>query len=324
MNLVFDIGGTTSRTALCDRGRIIQSSRVDTPSFLNRGSGKEITDGIAQIVADGCREYAGNFSKIGISYAGPVSGDGQPAPSAVIYGRFSDECGDIRSAVQSVTGDKNVVFANDLTAAAYRYIHDYDSFCLITVSSGIGNKFVFRGKIQTSDEGIEGEIGHIPAPFYDGYDIKCSCGKGENHIGMISSGRGAEILSLDCAKNKYRSEYAASVLNGTKMTSRDIAHAADCGDGFAMLVINDCMKPLAYCCSLYLTSMYLDRIIFMGGFVQNCEYCIEAIRENAARFGVFGMTSDQIRQKMILAPNDDNHGVIGMDILLDVKKKNEK
>src|SRR6185312_8922728 len=71
---------------------------------------------------------------------------------------------------------------NDVTAVGLAYVAGgRESFCVVTVSSGIGHKVFLDGRPVTGPSGRGGEIGHVvvdPRPEAP----ECDCG-GRGHLG---------------------------------------------------------------------------------------------------------------------------------------------
>jgi len=319
MIAIFDIGGTNFRAAIYQNKKIIKIEKIPTPNYLKGFSINAINNHILDLIFVFIKKNEG-VNCIGVCFAGPVSKNGVIWGSSVIYGKKILKNFNLRNEIIKKTKIDNVYVVNDLFAASWRYINQYNKFLLVTVSSGIGNKIVINKEVQIGDDGFEGELGHIRAIGCEEINIKCDCGWGINHIGSISSGRGIENIANKYKNTVFNKSYLESSLQNNKyITIYDIAKAADMSDVFANEIIDYCTKPLAYTFCSLLASLYLDKIILMGGFVQNCNSYIKYLVKNMIDFGIYNFNSDMIKEKIIIGYNDDEHGLYGLISYLDSK-----
>jgi glucokinase len=141
-----------------------------------------------------------------------------------------------------------VYLSNDLTAAGFRYVkQELDSFCVITVSTGIGSKVFINGLPQLGPKGTGGEIGHAKVLFSEDAPV-CDCGE-PGHLQAIASGRGV-LETIQGQARKEPKNFSSSFLG--KIHSRpetvsnvSIAEAFRASDPFTVEIINECMRPLA-------------------------------------------------------------------------------
>ncbi len=169
----------------------------------------------------------------------------------------------------------NWVVANDITAAAERYgqmekYRSVDYLCVITVSSGIGNKVydVQNKKVILDSMCIGGEMGHIQ------YDISsdapiCDCG-GRGHIACYSSGRAVENLAQATSRMSMH-EFANSVLGEVckapeQITNLKFVEAAKLKDKFTLNILDKTTFPLAYAIGYLSGAIGVERFIMIGGF----------------------------------------------------------
>jgi len=317
MQIVFDIGGTSFRFAKYVNGTIVASGREPTPHYLQGHAPGEINRLLLEGISQAIGSDRDRITELGICYAGPVSGEGSILGSPTIHGAPLEEPFDLKAAVQAHTGIQNVWVINDLSAAAYRYIDDYRSFELITVSTSVGNKIVIDGRLQLGSEGFEGELGHMPAhllwPLGSIISIECSCGSGVNHIGAISSGRGIAEVAQQLCFNGLKSDYLMSPLAGKQsFTAEEITSAAEKGDVFSQTILQVCTYPLAYAICLTLTSLYLEKVILIGGVARNSPAYFDSLMQNIQQIGVYNYTAEHLKEKIIPGFADDDSGLIGM------------
>ncbi|MCL2808094.1 MAG: ROK family protein [Coriobacteriia bacterium] len=322
MRIVFDIGGTSLRYVKYVDGAVVAQAKEPTPSYKQGHTSEEVNQQLLDAIARAIGASPGSIDEIGICYAGPVSASGHIVGSPTIHGTKLAQPYDLQSAVQTLTGISRVRVVNDLSAAAYRYIDDYDSFELVTVSTSVGNKIVIDKQLQLGSQGLEGELGHVPAflpsPFSEDISLACSCGFGNNHIGAVSSGSGIADVAALLKSKALKESFACSPLAGSKsLSAEEIAAASAKGDAFACSVIDVCTYPLAYAICLTLSSLYLEKIVLMGGVIANCPYYYDSLMQNILDIGVYNYSQEHLTQKVIKGALDDDSGLIGMNCYLD-------
>jgi len=192
---VCDIGGTNFRMAVYENGAIHDIKKIKTPNFYAYNE-KEIKRLIVEALVQGFfekKEVEPDLKTFSVCFPGPVTHDGEVLGSSVIFGTTLPERFFLKHELEQKLPGVTISVMNDLTAAAYRYMGN-GNFCLITVSSGIGNKISIGDRVIIDQKGRTGEIGHYSA---DGVDlgIECTCGTGKDHVGMIASGRGVESVA---------------------------------------------------------------------------------------------------------------------------------
>ncbi|MBE6551699.1 MAG: ROK family protein [Ruminococcaceae bacterium] len=322
---VCDIGGTNFRMAVFENGKISNIIKRPTPNFY-KYSVNEIFERLVSGIAEDFRYLcgvAGEMNCLSLCFPGPTDKNGNALGSSVIFGDELESPLPLKKLLEERLHGVTVSVTNDITAASYRYMEKYDSFCLITVSSGIGNKVCIDRRVIIDDRGRTGEIGHIEYPI-NGFEIECTCGTGINHVGMISSGRGVEDMARRLAvKEKFGVLYEKSVLkeifNGSyaDITAEEVAKAADSGDEYARAVIDFCTVPLAdVICTLGI-AMDIPHFVIIGGFALNCGYYIESLRRNAVEKGIYNFSPEDIEGMIVLGEKDDDHGLIGSGIMME-------
>lgn len=323
--VVYDIGGTNLRSAFFQEEMITDIRRYKTPNYFCMEE-DEIKQSIFSII---CNDFTDRLNSvrridgIAICFPGPVSASGNILGSSVIFGKTLKSTFNLKELIEDEFPQAKVLVTNDITAAAYRYIERND-FCLVTVSSGIGNKICIGGKIIVDKNGKTGEIGHFA---YSGYntEIECSCGTGKNHVGMFSSGRGIEFFAnkLFTYDRDYMDSFANSPLKLTVDSNRlilaeQVAKEADRGDDYAKKVIDFCTVPLAEVIALLSISLYIPEFIIIGGFALNCSYYRKSLVKNIIKKGIYNFSNTDIERMISYGINDDNHGLIGLGKLFHI------
>lgn len=317
--VVYDIGGTNLRSAYYQNGDVIDIRRYKTPNYFIMEE-DEIKSCILDIIrCDFSDRLKSGYSIDGIAvcFPGPVSEDGNILGSSVIFGKRLKSNFNLKELLEKEFQQFKIIVTNDITAAAYRYI-ERKNYCLITVSSGIGNKICIGGKVVIDKEGRTGEIGHFE---YSGYKtgIECSCGTGKDHVGMFSSGRGIEHFAnkLFSTTDRFKDSFMKSTLkriidNNGVILAEHVAIAADNGDDYAKNVIDFCTVPLAEVIALLSIALYIPEFILIGGFALKCNYYRKSLVKNTIRKGVYNFSDENIDCMIICGINDDNHGLIGL------------
>src|SRR5262249_43283408 len=142
--------------------------------------------------------------------------EGNLLAAPTIWGEGSEKEIPLRRKLNALWPSARVVVLNDVSAAGYWYVRDpRECFCVVTVSSGIGNKIFLGGLPVVGRRGRGGEIGHLRVDFSDEAP-KCDCG-GWGHLGSIASGRGTLALARRLATRNvegFSGSLAASLCDG--------------------------------------------------------------------------------------------------------------
>jgi C7-cyclitol 7-kinase len=331
---VFDIGGTNFRSGIYQNSKLNLSSikRSTTPNFKKLKL-KEIKDKLIDKIISNYCSYLKKFNEISciaIGFAGPVLSNGMVIQSSVIFGEYLSSPFNLVAELKDnfikkgITFPKKIIIINDITAAAWRYNNcGFDPFCIITVSTGIGNKIFANGRVLIDEFGISGEIGHFS--FDSDFDTDCSCGTGKNHIGMISSGTGIKNVFKDYSRKggKLRTNFLKSEIGKhinfkiNRVSPELIAFYADKGDSYSRNIIDDCTKPLSDAICLIRLALYIKKFIIIGGFALNCEYYLTSLVKNILNKGIYNLNDRQIREMIITGIHDDNHVLEGLGKMID-------
>ncbi len=98
---------------------------------------------------------------------------------------------------------------------------EFESFLMITVGTGIGGGFYYKGEVLTGLNGFAGEIGHIPV---NPNGTECGCG---------SRGCWETEASVKALRRKYRQR------TGRDLSGEEIALRARQGEGEALQVMRE-------------------------------------------------------------------------------------
>ncbi|QKW23270.1 ROK family protein [Kitasatospora sp. NA04385] len=322
---VIDLGGTTLRTArygvaddaVTDVRRVPTDGIAGHPGRPVAELQARVLDQVAALAAEAVARHGSGA--VCVSFAGPVTADGRALAAPTVWGGPGEQVA-VRQRLEERLG-LPVVVVNDLTAAVWRYVDPADDrpFCLITVSSGIGNKVYRAGEVLLDTEGHGGEIGHWTVdPSPDA--APCDCG-GRGHLGALASGRGALAAARRAAladpAGYARSALAASAPDPELLDNRALVAAVRAGDAFATAAVRVGITALATAITAVFTSIGIRRYVLIGGFALalGARYA-ELLTAELERLGCFGLTPEEVRQMVVLGAEDDDSGLIGAGRLL--------
>jgi glucokinase len=321
--LVFDIGGTSLRGAIycAQSGAISTRVVVPTPSQWST-PGLSVSDYLEQLLlkiqevsAEISRQKV--FTAVSLAFPGPIDADGNIVASSGIWGSNPDGPINILSHLKTLWPNTPVSIANDMTAAGFRYLRSStDSFCLVTVSTGIGNKVFINGRPQLGRRGTGGEIGHIKVFFEDDAPL-CDCGE-SGHLQAVSSGRGAlnyiQRLVFE-EPHSFRKSLLWSLCDKPQeLTNVDVCKAFRAGDQFTVTAIEKCTRPLAAVLASLYMALGLERFIILGGFAFALgeSYLAKLARLTQESCWNYPMKWDEMLE---FGSNDDLSGLIGAGIM---------
>ncbi|MGW0769148.1 ROK family protein [Streptomyces sp. NPDC002676] len=322
---VLDVGGTTLRVGTYDptTGAVSRVRRVPVDG-MHRDPGAPVAVLQRRVVSQIVREVAGHTGgrpprALGVAFAGPITAAGLVLAAPTVWGRRGDPL-PLGELLTERTGAPAVV-VNDLTAAAWRYAAtEPGDFCLLTVSSGIGNKVFRGGEVLVDADGHGGELGHWVCDLSPDAPL-CDCG-GRGHLGAIASGRGVLAAARRAARAdgmSFRGSRLAALCHGRaeRIDNRAVAEAVRAGDPFATQVLRGTLAPLAQAITGVFTSIGVCRYILMGGFALAVgEPYRRLLVAELVRLGCFGLDPGQIDRMVSLGVADDDHGLIGAGRLL--------
>ncbi|MBI9066728.1 MAG: ROK family protein [Salinivirgaceae bacterium] len=225
-----DIGGTNTAFGIVDQnGNIIFQNSIPTQEREN------IEDYISDI---------SNELKIGLSSIGDdfeLIGIGVGAPNGNYYTGCIEQAANLRwkgrielSKLLKQHFKVPVIITNDANAAAigemiYGGAKNMKDFIVITLGTGLGSGIVINGNLLYGSDGFAGELGHI---IVEPRGRKCNCGRMgclETYVSATGLVRTVyELLASEVKPSKLRD------IPFTKLTSKDVAIAAQNGDEIAL------------------------------------------------------------------------------------------
>jgi len=314
--LVFDIGGFKLRAGLwCSETRELLG-RTARPSPGRARD--ESVDGV-QALLDALVEMGAELSvgrapaqAVGVAFPGPVDAQGRVAEAPTLWGERSGGPVELSQVVSAAFGGLPTHVINDLTAAGSRFAEPGSDFCLVTVSSGIGNKVFLDGRPILGSEHRGGELGHWRVSLDEDAPL-CECG-GRGHLGALASGRSTphhfSALAMSHAQLLAQSPVRALSPVDPKLNDA-LARAFEAGDAFAELVVQSCARPLGHALANLHLAIGVERFLVMGGWAQALgeRYLreVESAAE-ASGWGEPGLWTGRLE----FAALDDDSGLIGM------------
>lgn len=320
--VVIDIGGTNLRIGWFDAqsGQLHEVTRHAVRNRLSMpqaGAGalqEAVIDQLLGLIRTALASPDWQAAAIGISFAGPINSAGEIVGAPTIWG----EGGAPMALTQRLTAalDLPTHVLNDVTAAAWRYADTAkEPFCLVTVSSGIGNKVFYDGQVLINDDGYGGEIGHLRVD-YDADAPSCDCG-GQGHLGAIGSGRGTVAVAQRFARadpDGFAASQLAALCAGRAeaIDTHALAAAVHGGDAFAWRCVRHGIVHLARALAGLYAAIGVRRFIVMGGFAQAlAPRYLPALAQELQHIGMFGIAPEAIPALLRMAAPDDDHGLIG-------------
>ena len=267
------VSGQTLQAALVDAsGQIIQR-REDTLSPEN------IIEQAAFVVRE-LSANRGEISALGFAIPGLVNRQ----TDVVIMSR--DLPASVREGLHSELGRATglrVELENDANAAAYGEFkvgagkESRDIFYMM-IGNGIGGAIILDGKLWTGSSGFAGEVGHITI---DAEGLECICG----NTGCLETVASAPSIVRGARERLNRdSTSSLSRLGLTKdFTADDVAHEANEGDDFALMMIERTGKYIGTGVANVINLLNIERIVLGGGVMDAGQLILNPIIQEAKR-----------------------------------------
>ena len=306
--LVFDVGGTRTRAGLFDRRQstLVRSASAATPNHLDfpQLSFEQLRDELLSLMERLAGELiaARMVTDVGLAFAGPIDAAGNVVAAPTLWGNRLTAPYALRRDIARRWPDARVQILNDVTAAGFRYLRSREEdFCIVTVSSGIGNKVFAGGRPLVGPNGAGGELGHLRVD--DAGDAPlCECG-GRGHLGAIASGRGVLAYARNHAPD------------GDHLTSGDLVAAFRRGEPWAVRIVEHCAGPLGRALAAMHLGVGIERFVLFGGFALALGETYRRLVAAAADAHCWN-GSGGWEQRVELGIDDDLAGLIGAGIAL--------
>lgn len=292
MILGIDIGGTTSKLGLVDKGRVLVRARIPTTGHADdHAFADALVHAAAELVQENGLPPIRSIG-IGAPNANQITGIIEMAPNLpwkhdVPLARILGD----RMGVPAVLGnDANAAALGEWRYGAGRGIND---LLVVTLGTGVGSGFIVNGQLVLGGAGNAGELGHtILVPG----GRSCTCGRDgclEAYVsirGMLATYRKLASVTPEEAR--------------TPMDVKSIAELAEQGEPAAM----ECFKRTTHWLAIGLANAVCitgpERIVLFGGISRNGELLMAPLRErfHAALLNIYQGRVDLVTSAL---PDDD-------------------
>ena len=176
-----------------------------------------------------------------------------------------------------------VELENDANAAAYGEYKvgagrgSRDMF-YVTIGEGIGGAIILDGKLWTGASGFAGEFGHITI---DTEGIECECGN-TGCLETIASGPSIVRRANERLYRDGTSSLSKLAIN-KNFTAVDVAHEANNGDDFSLMMIERTGKFIGTGVASVLNLLNIERVVLGGGVMDAGDLILKPIIQEAKR-----------------------------------------
>jgi glucokinase len=268
-----DLSGQQIRAAIVsNEGQVLERREASI-------EGDKLVEQVAQVVSD-LRKIKSDIATVGIAIPGLVNRQ----IDRVVVSRDlpSTVRDDLHSEFMKAIGLR-VELENDANAAAYGEYKagagrgSRDMF-YITIGEGIGGAIILDGKLWTGASGFAGEVGHITI---DTEGIECECG----NTGCLETVASAPNIVRRANERLHRdgtSSLSKLAIN-KNFTADDIAHEANNGDDFSLMMIERTGKFIGTGVASVLNLLNIERVVLGGGVMDAGDLILNPIIEEAKR-----------------------------------------
>jgi glucokinase len=189
---------------------------------------------------------------------------------------------ELHSEFMEATGLR-VEIENDANAAAYgEYVvgagrGSRDMF-YVTIGDGIGGALILDGKLWTGASGFAGEVGHITI---DTEGIECECGN-MGCLETVASGPNIVRRANERLHRDGTSSLSRLAIN-KDFTAADLAHEANNGDDFSLMMIERTGKYIGTGVASVLNLLNIVKIVLGGGVMDAGDLILNPIIQEAKR-----------------------------------------
>lgn len=248
------VSGDHVRAALVDEHGTILESRIG-------GISNDLIPQLASTIAD-LRKVAGNVTALGVAIPGLVNRQTDSVISP--RGLPSTMVENLHGELTRATGLR-VEVENDANAAAYGEYkvgagRGSRNLFYMMIGNGIGGAIILDGRLWTGASGFAGEVGHITI---DSEGLPCGCG----NTGCLETLASAPSIVRRARERLHRdstSSLSRLALNKS-FTAEDVAHQANEGDDFALMMIERTGKYIGTGVASVINLLNIERIVLGGG-----------------------------------------------------------
>lgn len=268
-----NVSGTQARAALVDSEGALVEGRVGevTP--------KQLVPELAKMV-ETLRAREVNIGAVGVAIPGLVNRqtDRVIAPRDLPSTILADLHGELMRA----TGLR-VELENDANAAAYGEFkvgagRGARNLFYMMIGNGIGGAIILDGKLWTGASGFAGEVGHITI---DTEGLQCVCGN-TGCLETVASGPSIVRRARERLNRDSTSSLSRLALNKS-FTAEDVAHQANEGDDFALMMIERTGKYIGTGVASVINLLNIERIVLGGGVMDAGSLILNPIIQEVKR-----------------------------------------
>ena len=268
-----NISGTQARAALVDsEGSVIEGR-------FGEVAPKQLVQELAAMVED-LRKQNVEVGAIGVAIPGLVNRQtdrviaARDLPATIV--------GDLHGDLTRATGLR-VELENDANAAAYGEFkvgagHGARSLFYMMIGNGIGGAIILDGKLWTGASGFAGEVGHVTI---DAEGLQCVCGN-TGCLETVASAPSIVRRARERLNRDSTSSLSRLALNKT-FTAEDIAHQANEGDDFALMMIERTGKYIGTGVASVINLLNIERIVLGGGVMDAGSLILNPIIQEVKR-----------------------------------------
>ncbi|MDA8277809.1 MAG: ROK family protein [Actinomycetota bacterium] len=264
-----DLGGTTLNAALIEpTGRVIGAHSILAPRHPNWLPGA--IEELYNLICDANGISSSQIEVVGLGLPGLVGSDGTVLSSP----HQPQLIGKNLTRTLQRFGAKRVGIDNDVNCAARSVINEgFDSFCLLTLGTGIGGAFVLDGRVVGSPRYWGGEYGHMTIVVGG---QRCACGK-RGCAEMYASGN---YLRNEISR-AYASEQLADLFEGMTTVDGEIIEkvfGASKWHSKCQSIVSAFSYHLAIVISNLVEAIDPDRFFIGGGVSNSFSYFVDDLR----------------------------------------------
>ena len=268
-----NISGTQARAALVDsEGSVIEGR-------FGEVAPKQLVQELAAMVED-LRKQNVEVGAIGVAIPGLVNRQtdrviaARDLPATIV--------GDLHGDLTRATGLR-VELENDANAAAYGEFkvgagEGARNLFYMMIGNGIGGAIILDGKLWTGASGFAGEVGHVTI---DAEGLQCVCGN-TGCLETVASAPSIVRRARERLNRDSTSSLSRLALNKT-FTAEDIAHQANEGDDFALMMIERTGKYIGTGVASVINLLNIERIVLGGGVMDAGSLILNPIIQEVKR-----------------------------------------
>jgi glucokinase len=267
------VSGIQARAALVDSSGTLLDSKVAEVAP------KELIQQLAAMVEE-LRGGKSSVGAIGVAIAGLVNRqtDRVIAPRDLPPTIVSNLHGDLMRA----TGIR-AELENDANAAAYGEFkvgagRGARNLFYMMIGNGIGGAIILDGKLWTGASGFAGEVGHITI---DTEGLQCVCGN-TGCLETVASAPSIVRRARERLNRDSTSSLSRLALNKS-FTAEDVAHQANEGDDFALMMIERTGKYIGTGVASVINLLNIERIVLGGGVMDAGSLILNPIIQEVKR-----------------------------------------